>query len=100
MKENLKSLVIKYLEAEGQSSKSKIEDYMKELKGTTGDCISRRLRELVASGVVLKEQKEYEGKKYFSYRVNPLPDDCCDLERPMTEMEAEIAKGLDEYFDK
>ena len=69
MKENLKSLIIKYLEAEGQASKSKIEDYMKELKGTTGDCCSRRLRELVASGVVLKEQKEYEGKKYFSYAV-------------------------------
>ena len=66
---NLKQLVIKYLEAEGQASKSKIEDYMKELKGTTGDCVSRRLRELVASGVVLKESKEYEGKKYFSYRV-------------------------------
>ena len=66
---NLKQLVIKYLEAEGQASKSKIEDYLKELEGTTGDCCARRLRELVASGVVLKEQKEYEGKKYFSYRV-------------------------------
>ena len=69
MKDNLKQLVIKYLEAEGQASKSRIEYYMKELTGTTGDCISRRLRELVASGVVLKEPREYEGKKYFSYRV-------------------------------
>ena len=69
MKDNLKQLVIKFLEAEGEASKSKIEDYMKELKGTTGDCVSRRLRELVASGVVSKTQKEYEGKKYFAYRV-------------------------------
>ena len=69
MKDNLKQLIIKYLESEGGASKSRIEDYMKELKGTTGDCVSRRLRELVASGVCAKIAREFDGKKYFAYRV-------------------------------
>ena len=74
--DNIKGIIIKYLEGGGEASKSSIEDYLKDAKGTTGDCVSRRLRELVASGVVSKTQKEYQGKKYFSYRVveNPLDE--------------------------
>ena len=58
-----------YLESQGHASKSKIEDYLKETKGTTGDCASRRMRELVAGGTIRKDQKEYEGKKYWDYSV-------------------------------
>lgn len=61
--------IIKYCEAQGKASKSKIEDYLKETRGTTGDCVSRRMRELVASGVLKKVQREYQGKKYWEYSV-------------------------------
>ena len=67
--------IIKYCEAQGHASKSKIEDYLKETRGTTGDCVSRRIRELVAEGVVRKDQKEYQGKKYWEYSVIPEPVD-------------------------
>mgnify|MGYP001589216657 CR=1 FL=1 len=67
--ETIKTTIIKYLEGQGRASKSKIEDYIKETVGTTGDTCSRRIRELVAEGIVRKDQKEYQGKKYWEYSV-------------------------------
>ena len=69
MKDTIKQSIIRYVESQGEASKSRIEDHLKELHGTTGDCASRRMRELVAEGTLSKTPKEYEGKKYFSYRV-------------------------------
>ena len=70
--ETIKTTIIKYLEGQGRASKSKIEKEVGELTLATGDCISRRLRELVASAVIRKTQKEYEGKKYWEYSVVDL----------------------------
>ena len=69
--ESIKYEIIKFLERE-PASKSKVEDYMKLERGTTGDCVSRRLRELVAEGSIQKTEKEYQGKKYYEYRVVSL----------------------------
>lgn len=69
MNNSIKSEIIRYIESQGEASKSKIEDHLKELHGTTGDCASRRMRELVAEGTLIKEKKEYAGKTYYSYRV-------------------------------
>ena len=66
--ESIKYEIIKFLERE-PASKSKVEDYMKLERGTTGDCVSRRLRELVAEGTVVKTAMNYEGKKYWQYSV-------------------------------
>mgnify|MGYP001589908246 CR=1 FL=1 len=68
-KSTIKQEIIKYLESQGPKSKSKIEDYIRENLGTNGDTTSRRIRELVASGILTKTQKEFEGKKYWKYRV-------------------------------
>ena len=68
-KTSIQEDIIKFCEAQGKASKSKIEDYLKETKGTTGDCVSRRIRELVADGVVAKTARTYEEKKYWEYRV-------------------------------
>lgn len=82
-KTSIKRDIIMYLEAEGHASKSKIEDYLKETKGTTGDCVSRRLRELVSSGVISKTQLEYQGKKYYDYKVvEERPEYLQDMDDP------------------
>jgi DNA-binding Lrp family transcriptional regulator len=71
--ETIKTTIIKYLEGQGRASKSKIEKEVGELTLSTGDCIARRMRELVAEGVVRKIQRDYEGKKYWEYSVIELP---------------------------
>ena len=72
MKNSIKHEILKFLEANPEASKSRIEDYMKDLKGTTGDCVSRRLRELVSSGTVSKVKKEWNDDYYTAYRVVEL----------------------------
>ena len=67
--ETIKTTIIKYLEGQGFASKSKIEDYIRLEIGTNGDTTSRRIRELVASDVLKKVQREYQGKKYWEYSV-------------------------------
>lgn len=62
------------MEFQGEASKTAICDHVRDLHGTTGDCVARRMREMVAAGVLLKEPKEYEGKKYFSYRIKPYAE--------------------------
>ena len=74
-KTSIKQEIIKYLESQGHASKSKIEKEVGELTMSTGDCIARRMRELVAEGVVRKDQKEYQGKKYWEYSVVPDLDE-------------------------
>src|SRR3990167_8356191 len=44
MKDSIKQSIIRYIESQGEASKSRIEDHLKELHGTTGDCASRRMR--------------------------------------------------------
>ena len=68
-KTSIKEDIIKYLEGQGHASKSAIENHLKDTKGTTGDCVSRRMRELVAQGTIRKIQRDYEGKKYWEYSV-------------------------------
>ena len=68
-KNSIKISIIRYLEANGPKSKSKIEDYIRAEMGTNGDTTSRRMRELVSAGVLRKDRKEYEGKKYYEYSV-------------------------------
>ena len=72
-KSTIKIGVVRFLESQGPKSKSKIEDYIRLELGTNGDTTSRRMRELVASGVLKKVQREHEGKKYWEYSV-------CELE--------------------
>ena len=67
--ETIKSIIIKYVEGQGKASKTQICDHLRETVGTTGDCVSRRMRELVSAGVFRKVQKEYNGKKYYEYSV-------------------------------
>ena len=69
MSDTIKQAIIRYIESQGNASKSKIEDYIKETIGTTGDTCSRRMRELVAEGTIRKIQRDYEGKKYWDYSV-------------------------------
>ena len=68
-KTSIKQEIIKFLESNGPKSKSKIEDYIRAEMGNNGDTISRRIRELVASDVLRKDQREYDGKKYWEYSV-------------------------------
>ena len=88
-KSTIKQEIIRYLEANGPKSKSKIEDYIRAEMGNNGDTISRRIRELVASDVLRKDQREYEGKKYWEYSVveeNHLPDVGVMVELPKETM--------------
>lgn len=78
-KTSIKQEIIKYLEGQGRASKSKIEKEVGELTQSTGDCIARRMRELVAEGFLRKDQKEYQGKKYWEYSVCELEPTFKDL---------------------
>ena len=84
-KNSIKISIIRYLEANGPKSKSKIEDYIRAEMGNNGDTISRRMRELVASGVLRKDQREYEDKKYWEYSVIELPKPYANIEQPYAE---------------
>ena len=66
MKDSIKQSIIRFVESQGEASKTAICDHVRDLHGTTGDCVARRMREMVAKGTLLKTQKEYEGKKYFA----------------------------------
>lgn len=69
---SIKFEIVKFLEEHPESSKSRIEDYMKDARGTTGDCVARRLRELVSSEVVYKTLKEWNDESYTAYSVREL----------------------------
>ena len=69
MKNSIKYEIIKFLEANPLFSKSGIENHMKGIQGTTGDCVGRRLRELCAEGKIERVARVYEDKKYLAYRV-------------------------------
>ena len=68
-KTSIKQEIIRYLESQGPKSKSKIEDYIRAEMGNNGDTISRRIREMVVDGVLRKDLREFEGKKYWEYSV-------------------------------
>lgn len=70
--ESIKYEIVKMVETMGHASKSAIEDYMKEMRGTTGDCVSRRMRELVKAGTLMKTKMDYEGKAYYDYSIAPI----------------------------
>ena len=84
-KSTIKQEIIKMLESQGPKSKSKIEDHIRAEMGNNGDTISRRMRELVASGVLRKDQREYEDKKYWEYSVIELPKPYANIEQPYAE---------------
>lgn len=69
MSDSIKSSIIKYLENNGESSKGKLDDYMRDLRGTLGETTARRLRELCKSGIIERVWKEYGDKKYLAYRI-------------------------------
>ena len=68
-KTSIKQEIIKFLESNGPKSKSKIEDYIRAEMGNNGDTISRRIREMVVGGVLRKDLREFEGKKYWEYSM-------------------------------
>ena len=61
MKDTIPQTIIRFVESQKEASKTAICDHVRDLHGSTGDCVARRMREMVA-----------EGKKYFSYRKKPL----------------------------
>ena len=81
-KTSIKQEIIKFLESQGPKSKSKIEDYIRAEMGTNGDTTSRRMRELVSAGVLRKDLREFEGKKYWEYSVVELPKPYANIEQP------------------
>ena len=93
--ETIKTTIIKYLEGQGRASKSKIEDYIKETVGTTGDTCSRRIRELVAEGIVRKDQKDYQGNKYWEYSVVDVKE-----EKFMAPLFEEMIKPYKEFCEQ
>ena len=91
--ESIKTTIIKYLEGQGRASKSKIEKEVGELTLSTGDCIARRMRELVASDVLKKVQREFDGKKYWEYSVvkeDPYAEELDEIQEDTTSMEEKI----------
>lgn len=64
-----KTKIIQFLEAKGEQSTGKIEDFMRLEFGTLGGTTGRRLRELAHDGTIERVAKNFEGKKYFAYRV-------------------------------
>ena len=72
MKDTIPQTIIRFVESQKEASKTAICDHVRDLHGSTGDCVARRMREMVAEGILIQEKKEYEGKKYFSYRIKPL----------------------------
>src|SRR3990167_1020294 len=91
MKDSIKQSIIRFVESQGEASKTAICDHVRDLHGTTGDCVARRMREMVADGILIKDKKEYEGKKYFAYRVKPLEEYQMDeIQEDTTSMEEKL----------
>lgn len=76
MKDSIKQLIIKYLEAEGPKFGGQIEDYIRSLVGAKASNASRRCRELVEEGFLDKCYAQVDGRGPYvvRYRVKPVPE--------------------------
>ena len=66
---SIKYEIIKFIEKEGEVSKSRIEDFLNTERGTLGEATGRRMRELIEEGVLVKVKRRFEDKDYYTYKV-------------------------------